>query len=188
MSDYITTYTGNHIDPADPDPEAISIRDIAHALSLICRGNGHVRNFWSVGQHCLDCAHEAQARKLSPRMILACLLHDASECYMSDVPRPMKKHMQEYQRQEKGILKVIFEKFLGSDFDDGGNQRTKGNRRCPFVARSGDAPGGDAAWTDAGSAHQNRLFIPAVQGRGTGLPGAVLSVLRQVERSMGCKN
>ena len=39
MSDYITTYTGNHIDPADPDPEAISIRDIAHALSLICRGN-----------------------------------------------------------------------------------------------------------------------------------------------------
>ena len=27
----------------------------------------------------------------------------------------MKKHMQEYQRQEKGILKVIFEKFLGSD-------------------------------------------------------------------------
>ena len=70
MSDYITTYTGNHIDPADPDPEAISIRDIAHALSLICRGNGHVRNFWSVGQHCLDCAHEAQARKLSPRMIL----------------------------------------------------------------------------------------------------------------------
>ena len=146
MSDYITTYTGNHIDPADPDPEAISIRYIAHALSLICRGNGHVRNFWSVGQHCLDCAHEAQARKLSPRMILACLLHD------------------------------------------GGNQRTKGNRRCPFVARSGDAPGGDAAWTDAGSAHQNRLFIPAVQGRGTGLPGAVLSVLRQVERSMGCKN
>ena len=47
MSDYITTYTGNHIDPANPDPEAISIRDIAHALSLICRGNGHVRNFWS---------------------------------------------------------------------------------------------------------------------------------------------
>ena len=29
MSDYITTYTGNHIDPADPDPEAISIRGIA---------------------------------------------------------------------------------------------------------------------------------------------------------------
>ena len=100
MSDYITTYTGNHIDPADPDPEAISIRDIAHALSLICRGNGHVRNFWSVGQHCLDCAHEAQARKLSPRMILACLLHDASECYMSDVPR-------------KGDLKSDFRKVPG---------------------------------------------------------------------------
>ena len=188
MSDYITTYTGNHIDPADPDPEAISIRDIAHALSLICRGNGHVRNFWSVGQHCLDCAHEAQARKLSPRMILACLLHDASECYMSDVPRPMKKHMQEYQRQEKGILKVIFEKFLGSDLTTAEIRELKEIDDALLWHDLGDAPGGDAAWTDAGSPHQNRLFIPAVQGRGTGLPGAVLSVLRQVERSMGCKN
>ena len=54
MSDYITTYTGNHIDPADPDPEAISIRDIANALSLICGLNGHVPYFCSVAQHCLD--------------------------------------------------------------------------------------------------------------------------------------
>ena len=49
MSDYITTYTGNHIDPMNPDPAAISIRDIAHALSLICRGNGHVRSFSVTG-------------------------------------------------------------------------------------------------------------------------------------------
>ena len=45
---YITTYTGNHFDPINPDPELINIVDIAHALPMICRGNGQVSTFWSV--------------------------------------------------------------------------------------------------------------------------------------------
>ena len=49
MSSYITTYTGKHFEPTNPDQEAICIGDIAHALSLITRGNGHVKTFWSVG-------------------------------------------------------------------------------------------------------------------------------------------
>jgi len=114
MGNYITTYTGNHFEPTDPDPEMIRIEDIAHALSLICRGNGHVKTFWSVAQHCINCANEARARGLSDRMILACLLHDASECYMSDIPRPFKKELPEYRAQEERLLDMIWEKFLGS--------------------------------------------------------------------------
>ena len=53
MSNYITTYTGRHFEPTNPNREAICIEDIAHALSLITRGNGHVKTFWSVGEHCL---------------------------------------------------------------------------------------------------------------------------------------
>lgn len=83
MSSYITTYTRKRFDPVHPDPEGIIIEDIAHALSLLCRGNGHVTTFWSVGQHCICCAKEAAGRGLSNRIVLACLLHDASECYMS---------------------------------------------------------------------------------------------------------
>ena len=48
-------------------------------------------------------------------MVLACLLHDASECYMSDVPSPFKKTLPEYQEQEAYLLHLIYEKFLGSD-------------------------------------------------------------------------
>ncbi len=48
MSEYITTYTGLHFRPTEPDSDLIRIQDIAHALSLICRGNGHVQTFWSV--------------------------------------------------------------------------------------------------------------------------------------------
>lgn len=111
---YITTYTGHHFDPTRPDPDLILIEDIAHALSMLCRGNGHVSSFWSVGEHCICCAKEAMGRGLSDKIVLACLLHDSSECYMSDVPRPIKQEMKDYQRQEDKLLNVVYEKFLGS--------------------------------------------------------------------------
>ena len=47
-------------------------------------------------------------------MVLACLLHDASECYMSDVPSPFKKELPEYQIWEEQLLCMIYKKFLGS--------------------------------------------------------------------------
>ena len=58
----ITTYSGEAFDPAQPDSQKIHIADIAHALSLLCRANGHFKRFYSVGQHCVNCALEAQAR------------------------------------------------------------------------------------------------------------------------------
>lgn len=111
---YITTYTGKHFDPTNPDMTAVDIRDIAHALSLICRGNGQVKTFFSVGQHCINAALEAEKRGCSKRVILACLIHDASEAYLSDVPRPLKASMLEYTRTEDRLLDLIYEKFLGS--------------------------------------------------------------------------
>ncbi len=111
---YIRTYTGKEFYPMDPQPDAIDIRDIAHALSLVCRGNGHVNIFFSVAQHCINCAMEAEARGCSPRVILACLVHDASEAYMSDVPRPFKQFLSEYLAQEEHLLEVVYGKFLGS--------------------------------------------------------------------------
>ena len=111
---YITTYTGKHFDPVTPDKNLIDIRDIAHALSLICRGNGHVKTFFSVGQHCINAAKEAILRGYSDRVILACLIHDAGEAYLSDVPRPVKPSMPEYNQLEDCLLNIIYEKFLGS--------------------------------------------------------------------------
>ena len=114
MSDYITTYGGTHFVPTDPCMDHIHITDIAHALSLLCRGNGHVQTFFSVGQHCIRCAKEAKARGYSRRLVLACLLHDASEAYMADITRPFKKHLADYQAYEDRLLEVIYEKYLGS--------------------------------------------------------------------------
>lgn len=118
MSNYITTYSGTHFAPTNPDPSGLHITDIAHALSLLCRGNGHVKTFFSVGQHCIHCALEAEARGYSRRVVLACLLHDASEAYMCDVPRPLKQCLNEYKEIENHLLDVIYTNYLGSTLTD----------------------------------------------------------------------
>ncbi len=109
---YITTCTGKHFDPVNPNIELIDIRDIAHSLSLLCRGNGHVKFFYSVGQHSIACAREAAARGLSRRIQLGCLLHDASEAYLSDVTRPVKQYLSTYLEIEKKLQNIIFDKFF----------------------------------------------------------------------------
>ena len=111
VADWITTYGGIHFFPLEPEADKIEITDVAHALSLICRGNGHVKTFFSVGQHCIHCALEAEARGYGSRIALACLLHDASEAYISDIIRPVKIHLDNYREIEDRIMAVILESF-----------------------------------------------------------------------------
>lgn len=113
MADYITTYTKVHFTPLDPKKEDIRIEDIAHALSMMTRANGHFPEFYSVGQHCLACADEAHARGGGAYLELACLLHDAAESYLADVTRPVKQHMVFFRETEGRLLNVIYERFLG---------------------------------------------------------------------------
>lgn len=108
----ILTFTGKMFDPLDPDPDLIDIRDIAHALSFLCRANGHFATFHSVAQHSLECWEEAAARGLSKRLQLACLLHDGSEAYLSDVTRPVKAEMPLYLEMEAPLQEAIWRKWL----------------------------------------------------------------------------
>ena len=110
---YITTVTGKHFDPVCPDPEQIDVFDIAHALSMICRVNGHVRCFYSVAQHSIACAKEAEARGWSREIVLGCLFHDGSEAYLSDVTRPVKAELPYYLEVEERLQNMIWERFIG---------------------------------------------------------------------------
>lgn len=118
MADYITTYTKVHMTPLEPKAEDIRIEDIAHALSLMTRANGHFPEFYSVGQHCIACYEEACARGYSVRLSLACLLHDAAEAYLSDVTRPIKKSMAYFNEAENRLLHMIYTIFLGNDITE----------------------------------------------------------------------
>ena len=110
---FIITYTGEEFTPMDPNIEQIHIEDIAHSLSLLCRANGHIDYFFSVAQHSINCTTEAKARGFSMRVQLACLLHDASESYISDLTRPVKYYLTEYNEVETRLQAVIYNKFLG---------------------------------------------------------------------------
>lgn len=109
----ILTHTRVMIDPVHPDAALIDIRDIAHALSMLCRANGHFPTFYSVGQHSINCMEEAAARGYSRKVRLACLLHDASEAYLADVTRPVKKELPRYLEIEEPLQNLIWEKYLG---------------------------------------------------------------------------
>ncbi len=110
--DYIITYSGHQFSLLAPDADAIDVKDIAHALARIGRANGHFSEFYSVGQHCLDCAREALARGCSARQAFFCLLHDASEAYMSDITSPVKKHLRQYIAVEDKLLDLIYDKYV----------------------------------------------------------------------------
>lgn len=112
MQDYIITVNHVRMRPCDPDSKDIYIEDIAHALSLLCRANGHFPVFFSVAQHCLTCLLEAKARGYSKRVQLGCLLHDASEAYLSDITRPVKQHLPKYQEIEAQLENVIYQRFF----------------------------------------------------------------------------
>ena len=107
----MNTYTGKRFDPMQMTPEDVSLRDIAHALSLLCRGGGHMKYFYTVGLHSLNCAREAASRGWSDRLVLACLLHDASEAYLSDIIRPVKMHLSNYLEIEEQIMQTILTHF-----------------------------------------------------------------------------
>ena len=113
MADYIRTWSKIRFTPLEPKEEDIRIGDIAHALSLMTRANGHFPEFYSVAQHCIHCCEEAIARNYSQRVQAACLLHDGSEAYLSDITRPVKKNLPGYIEIEAVLQGAIYRKFLG---------------------------------------------------------------------------
>ncbi len=108
----MTTHSGIEFDPISPDINGIKINDIAHALSLMCRGNGHLNYFYSVAQHCVNCALEARKRNYTSRVQLICLLHDASEAYIADIVRPIKSELDKYLEIEENLQSLIYNKYL----------------------------------------------------------------------------
>jgi len=102
----IRTSTGKYINYTNVNPDDICIEDIAHALSMQCRFGGHLPHFYSVAQHSVHCS-----QLVHPDYALEALLHDASEAYMLDIPKPLKNLLPDYEFLEENIMRVISEKF-----------------------------------------------------------------------------
>jgi len=109
MLPYIETFTGRKLFYDNIQQESISMIDIAHSLSQICRFTGHTREFYSVAQHSVLVA-DAQTTLAEKR---AGLLHDATEAYVNDLPSPLKActDLGDYKNLENRIHDVINDKY-----------------------------------------------------------------------------
>ena len=98
----IRTFSGRYINVFDPNPNDIIIEDIAHALAHIPRFGGHLPVFYSVAQHCIMCAGY-----VNEKFAFEALMHDATEAYLLDIPKPIKDMLPHYVHAEKHIHKII---------------------------------------------------------------------------------
>lgn len=142
-TDWIQTFSGLQFFPLEPRIDDISIYDIAHALSNLCRYGGHVETFYSVAQHCI------LVSQVVPReFALYGLLHDASEAYLIDVPRPIKHGagMETYRAAENNLQRLIYSAF-GLDPNEPGCIKTADNQLLRTEQRDLMKPA-PAAWKD----------------------------------------
>ena len=103
---WIQTYTGLKFYPLGARPEEVHVEDIAHALSMLCRFNGHLEKFYSVAEHSVYVSHI-----VSKENQLWALLHDAAEAYLSDIPSPVKANLPQFKNIEDILLEVVCERF-----------------------------------------------------------------------------
>lgn len=105
---WIQTRGGLAFDYLTMDPLTITIDDIASSLSKQCRFGGHTIRFYSVAEHSV-----LVSQCVPPEHAVTALLHDATEAYLLDLPRPVKHlpALAGYRELEDRLWGVIADKF-----------------------------------------------------------------------------
>lgn len=107
---WLQTFYGGRVSVMNPQPDQIDILDIVVALTKQCRFNGHCSEFYSVAEHCVR--GSLLAEKLYGKEIAReFLLHDATEAYMGDMIRPVKRMIPQFKEMEQVFWKAISSKF-----------------------------------------------------------------------------
>lgn len=111
---YMETVSGRRFDPMSMGVDDIDIKDIAHALALQNRYNGHTAGPISVARHSLWVAGEVAVLTMNDtESMFIGLMHDASEAYLGDIIRPLKHRewARGYLEVEARVEALIAERF-----------------------------------------------------------------------------
>jgi hypothetical protein len=140
----IMTCDGVLFDVLNPTVESIKLDVIAHGLAKKDRASGHYHRVWSVAEHSLFAAYAAgyyaSVANMSIEEIRRCaikaLLHDGSEAYLVDLPRPIK-HLhgfEEYRGIEANLQDCIYQwgGFFDSQYDDIVHRADNEVLKCEF--------------------------------------------------------
>jgi hypothetical protein len=102
---WTNTWSGKRFTVFAPKVEDIVIEDIGQGLSHLCRFAGQCSKFYSVAEHSglvTDAVARMGGSLIEQRWAL---LHDATEAYLVDVPRPVKVHpLMTFYRTTEGLL------------------------------------------------------------------------------------
>lgn len=102
----ICLQNGGWFDFANPESSSYTVEDIARGLARESRFNGHGSDFYSVAQHSV-----IVSTIVPEHLAMAALLHDASEAFMKDFPKPLKNLLPGYVEIEQRVEAAIFKKF-----------------------------------------------------------------------------
>lgn len=132
-SNYIFTQSKGKFNFKNPElyfkdlPHSSFAKEIAYALSNLCRYGGHCDRFYSVLHHTLlgyqtlvdmivpitDRIKDdlkvttEQSQRVFHYAVVLWLLHDASEAYLCDVPSPLKAFLPDYSKLEESVESAI---------------------------------------------------------------------------------
>ena len=121
----IQVATGRIVDVDTIEAWQITIEDIAHSLSNLCRFTGHTKSFYSVAEHSVlasknvqqflpkaeewDSPIEYEAGVRAAQKMA--LLHDAHEAYVGDIARPMRGKFRGLVEYKNRIDEQIYMRF-----------------------------------------------------------------------------
>ena len=163
MNSKIITASGMVFDILNPSKDDISVNDIAHALSMQCRFNGHCKKFYSVAQHSVRVAQLLSDAGYSARHVKLALIHDATEAYIGDVVTPLKNQLDKYIEIEKAVDSVIREKFdLGGNVDEEYGIVKQADQAMLYAERRDLLEASDMKWEDYDGQFSVNLIQPIV--------------------------
>lgn len=107
----IRAVSGVYVNVFDPNPDTLLIEDIAHALSMNARYGGHSPVFLSVAEHSVWVCDYLFYEGASKEMCYDGLMHDSSEAYLVDIPKPIKLELPDYNKVEDVLMQALAKKF-----------------------------------------------------------------------------
>lgn len=113
MPKFISAYDGKSLRRFYIDEPTFNMEEMAWGMSMQCRFAGHIKQFYSVAEHCLLVSKLVARTDADP---LEGLLHDAHEGYITDIASPVKADLPDYKRLEHRI-ELALRKNYGLKFD-----------------------------------------------------------------------
>lgn len=108
---FIQTRSGGFFNYDDIESNQFDIEDIAHSLTYQCRWSGHTKFFYPVIQHLILSCNMAWRMKYPYHIQYEALMHDVSEAFVVDLPRPLKRLCPDYCLINENVEKALGKRF-----------------------------------------------------------------------------